>query len=284
MDNLQIGFSCHSRNYGPGTPDEIFGFIQKLGYAYIDVDSVSTIGQAEVIDNPERQAEVVRELCEKYELRPAEYFLGTVLADGEKLETSQPDLRKRERMLESFERVCRFAGLAGFRSIMGSAGILIAEEGFDRSFEHAAETLGKMTAIAADHGVAFHVEPSQHSLLNVPAKAVEMAQRVQGLRYTLDFLHYQVHGYDQRETMKLLPYTGHMHARQAAVGWGKCPFEYGEIDYDAIVKRLRGLRWNGVIAMEFWSGPAETAAGIHAVEQTILMRYHLKGLVKKYYR
>jgi sugar phosphate isomerase/epimerase len=278
-----IAFSCHSRNYGPGTPDEIFQFIKKLGFQYIDVDSVGTIRQADVLAEPEETGRFTKELAEKHGLMLAEYFLGTVKVDGESIEPSEPDTGKRDSMYANFAKICAFARLAGFRSIMGSAGAVSREAGYERSFAYAAETLGKMVKIAAEHGVAFHVEPSRNSLLNVPAKAVEMAKAAPGLKYTLDFLHYQVNGHSQEEAMKLLEYTGHMHARQAAVGWAKCPIEFGEIDFDAIVKRLRGLRWNGVIAMEYWNGPEEEAAGISPVEQTIVMRYHLKGLVKKYY-
>ncbi|MCU6791159.1 sugar phosphate isomerase/epimerase [Paenibacillus sp. WQ 127069] len=277
-----IGLSCHSRNYGPGTPDEIFSFIKRLGYEYIDVDSVGTIRQGDVIENPKKQAQLVQELTAKYDLKLAEYFLGTVAVDGISVNNSQPDTVLRGKMLDNFARICAYAQMAGFRSIMGSAGALHKEVGYERSFDNAANTLRQMVAIAAEHSISFHVEPSRASLLNVPSQAMLMAQTVEGLKYTLDFLHFQVNGYDQKETMELLNYTGHMHARQAAVGWPKCPFEHGEIDFDAIIKRLRGLRWQGIIAMEFWNGPEEEAAGMNPVEQTLLMRYHLKGLIKKY--
>jgi sugar phosphate isomerase/epimerase len=277
-----IGLSCHSRNYGAGTPDEIFAFIQKLGYEFIDVDSVGTIRQVDVLDNPKKAARFTKELSEKYGLKLAEYFLGAVAVDGASVDNSQLDIVRRDRMYENFTRICSYAQLAGFRSIMGAAGMLNKQIGFARSFETAADTLSQLVVIAADHGISFHVEPSRASLLSVPSKALEMAQAVEGLKYTLDFLHFQVNGYGLDQTIDLLKYTGHMHARQAAVGWAKCPFEHGEIDFDKIMKRLRGLRWEGIIAMEFWNGPEEEAAGMNAVEQTILMRYHLKGLIKKY--
>jgi sugar phosphate isomerase/epimerase len=277
-----VGLSCHSRNYGAGTPDEIFAFIQKLGYDYVDVDSVGTIKQSDVLNNPQKAAQQTRALSEKYGLKLAEYFLGAIAVDGTSVDTSELDISRKNRMYANFARICSFAQLAGFRSIMGSAGTLNKQIGFDRSFEAAAGTLRQMVIIAEAHGISFHVEPSQASLLNVPSKAFEMAQAVEGLKYTLDFLHFQVNGYSLDETIELLKHTGHMHARQAAVGWAKCPFEHGEIDFDRVLKRLRGLRWDGIIAMEFWNGPAEAAAGMNAVEQTILMRYHLKGLIKKY--
>lgn len=278
-----IALSCHSRNYGPGTPEEQFSFIRKLGFAYIDVDGVGTIPQAEVQERPQTMAAYTKRLADRNGLRLAEYFMGNVLVDGRPYNPSEPDGPMREAMLASFAAVCRYAGEAGFRSMMGSAGSVIEAIGPERSFENAARVLARMVGIAAEHGVALHVEPSRQSLLRLPERALEMVQAVEGLRYTMDFLHFHVNGIDQEESMKLLPHTGHMHARQAAVGWPKCPYEHGEIDFDRIMKRLRGLKWDGVIAMEFWNGPDESAAGICPVEQTILMRAELKRLIKRYY-
>jgi sugar phosphate isomerase/epimerase len=277
-----IELGCHSRNYGGDTPEEIFEFIRKLGFRFIDVDAVGTIKQEDVIENPEKLARYTKELSDKYELALGEYFVGNLVVNGERIGPTESDLHKRKEMFANFEKICKYANLAGFRSIMGAAGSLDKQLGFDRSFELAAQALGEMVRIGSDHGIAVHVEPSRQSLLNKPSAALEMVQAVEGLTYTLDFLHYQVNGYDQQETMKLLAYTGHMHARQAAVGWPKCPFEHGEIDFDLIIKRLRGLRWQGIITMEFWNGPIEAAAGMCPIEQTILMRYHLKNLIKKY--
>ncbi len=277
-----IGLGCHSRNYGSGTPEAIFDFIMKLGFEYIDVDAVGTIRQADVLASPEKNAVLTRELSEKFKLKLAEYFMGEVLVEGKGVNPSQPDPGLRERMVSNFAVICRFARQAGFVSIMGAVGSFQPEIGYDRSFEHAATTLQMMTTVARDHGVAFHVEPNRHSLLDSPQRALAMVKRVPELRFTVDFLHYQVNGFCQNETLELLAYAGHMHARQAAVNWPKCPYEYGEIDYDAIIQRLVELRWNGVITLEFWNGPAEEAAGISPVDQTILMRYELKRLLRKY--
>ena len=83
--------------------------------------------------------------------------------------------------------------------------------------------------------------------------------------------------------MKLIPYAGHLHARQAKTGIGKCSFEQGEIDYDPIVRQLHAINWSGSIAMEFWNGPEQDALGINPIEQNILMKYELKQLINKYY-
>jgi sugar phosphate isomerase/epimerase len=166
---------------------------------------------------------------------------------------------------------------------MGSAGTENSELGYEGSFENAAGVHKKMVETAADHGLAYQVEPSRTSLLNTPPKALRMIEAAPGLRYTLDFLHYHMNSVPLNESLALVQYAGHMHARQAAAGKGKCDYIQGEIDYDAIVKELRRLDWPGSIAMEFWNNAEQDAEGINPVEQNIRMKYELKCLIGKYF-
>ena len=275
-----IKISCHTENFGHGEPDKVLEFISSLGYEAIDVAARSFLPQARILANPDEAASWMKEIAAKHNLRLSELFLSAVEVNGNPVSPSDPTAQQ-ETHLQNLHKICRFAKAAGFSSIMGSAG----KAGDDAriSFENAAAAFALMCDIAEEEGVIFTVEPSRQSLLNDPAIALEMVARVPKLRYTLDLLHYHVNGFAQEDSMKLLPWTAHMHARQAAVEWGKCPYEFGEIDYDLLVKRLRGMRWEGTIAIEYWCGPVEFSEGISAVEQNILMRYELKKLIKKYF-
>jgi len=275
-----ISISCHTENFGKGEPDEVLAFIAKLGYEAVDVAARSFIPQSRILENPDEAAKWMKEIAAKHNLRLSELFLSSVEVNGETVPPSDK-LAQEESHLQNFRKICRFAKAAGFASIMGSAGD--AGKDYTQAFENAAIAFSLMCDIAESEGVILSVEPSRQSLLNTPAAALEMVKRAPKLRYTLDLLHYHVNGFSQDESMQLLPWTTHMHARQAAVGWGKCPYEFGEIDYDLLVKRLRGMRWDGTIAIEYWCGPVEFAEGINAVEQNILMRYELKRLIKKYF-
>jgi sugar phosphate isomerase/epimerase len=278
-----IELGCHSDNFGISTPDDMFAFIRKLGFTHIDVAPRSIVPQCDIVAAPDEKAKWMKDLASKHDLRLSELFLGAVSVDGKGVSPSAGHAPGNEPMYASFEKICRFAEKAGFASIMGSAGSEMDGLGWQRSFDNAAATLARMCEIAESNGIFLNVEPSRLSLLNTPKAALEMIACVPKLRYTLDFLHYEISGTPQRESMALLPYARHLHARQACAGWGKCPVEFGEIDYDAIIKRLRGLDWSGVIAMEYWCTPDLLEAGILAVDQNILMRYELKRLIRKYY-
>ncbi|MDR3193592.1 MAG: sugar phosphate isomerase/epimerase [Treponema sp.] len=277
-----IWFSCHSENFGFFGREDTFAFISRLGFRYIDVAARSFMPQSEIVAAPEPGARIIRDLGETYALKPDELFLGPLEIDGANIDPSAGDAAHDPEAYRRFEVICRYARMAGFSSVMGAAGTENAALGYEHSFENASAVLTKLVMIAADNGVAYHVEPSRNSLLNTPEKALRMIGAAPGLKYTLDFLHYQINAVPLRDSMRLIPHAGHMHARQAAAGIGKCDYERGEIDYDPIVQRLCAMEWSGGIAMEFWNGPEQDAQGICPVEQNIRMKYELKCLIRKY--
>lgn len=272
-----IRYSCHSENFGRLSAPETFKLIRSLEFDCIDVASRSLVPQAEILENPKQCARRLKDLSRQFELPLSELFLSAVELEGQTV--SPVCARSRTSEFENaFETICTFANMAGFSSIMGYAGAVDPELGFSFSFDQAARTLKRQADIASRHGLAFHVEPSRTSLLNTVQAALDMVQAAPGLGYTLDFLHYQINGIPQKESIKLLPYAGHLHARQAKKDVGKCDFTEGEIDYVQIVRELKRQNWSGDIAMEFWSSKELAARGVQAVEQNIVMRYCLKTL------
>jgi sugar phosphate isomerase/epimerase len=278
-----INLGCHSENFGCHSPEDTFSFISRLGFSNIDVAPRSLVPQSKIAAGWEESAGYLKKLGETWQLELDELFLGAVELNGVGIDPSAGLKAFDPDGYRCFTVICKFAKAAGFSSIMGAAGTENPESGYDRSFGNAAGVHKKLVEIAADHGLAYHVEPSRASLLNTPPKALRMIEEVPGLRYTLDFLHYHINSVPLNESLVLLQYAGHMHARQAAAGKGKCDYRLGEIDYDVIVKELRRLDWQGNIAMEFWNNAEQDAEDINPVEQNIRMKYELKCLIGKYF-
>ncbi|MCI8887228.1 MAG: sugar phosphate isomerase/epimerase [Hungatella sp.] len=274
-----IRYSCHSENFLSPSPEEAFSFISALQFDCIDVASRSLIPQRMIAADPLKEACRFRDLSCRYHLPLSELFLSQVEVGGQPVSALSPMAHTKE-FDSAFDIICLFAEKAGFASIMGGTGAMKPELGYERSFESMARTLKSQVSIAASHGLSFHVEPYRLSLLHTVWACLNMIQAVPGLRYTLDFLHFQFQGIPQAESMKLIPWAGHIHARQAKTGIGKCDFSEGEIDYESIVQELKRNNWSGDIAMEFWCSEELSQAGIQAVEQNILMRYHLKRLFR----
>lgn len=278
----QIAFSCHSENFGKLPAEDTFALIHSLGFTHIDVASRSLMPQAAILADWNGCAGTLKNLGLSCRLQLSELFLSAVEVDGRPVSPAQPEAVENKTLFENFDTICRFAKAAGFESIMGAAGSCIPELGEEQCFENAAAVLSRQTAIAGSHGLSFHVEPSRTSLVHTPQKALAMIARVPGLKYTLDFLHFHVQGIPLSEALELIPWAGHMHARQAAYPTGKCDFASGGIDYDRIVNAIAAYSWSGTVAMEFWNGEREDATGIDPVEQNIVMRYALKKLAEKY--
>ena len=274
-----IRSSCHSENFSSQSPEEAFSFISALQFDCIDVASRSLSPQRMIAADPLKEACRFRDLSCRYHLPLSELFLSQVEVGGQPVSALSPMAHTKE-FDSAFDIICLFAEKAGFASIMGGTGAPDPELGYERSFESMARTLKSQVSIAASHGLSFHVEPYRLSLLHTVRACLNMIQAVPGLRYTLDFLHFQIQGIPQAESMKLIPWAGHIHARQAKTGVGKCDFSEGEIDYESIVRELKRSNWSGDIAMEFWCSGELSQAGIQAVEQNILMRYHLKRLFR----
>lgn len=272
-----IRYSCHSENFGIHSAEHTFSMIQSLGFDCIDIASRSMIPQRKIIAAPDRCAQTLSTLSGKHQLPLSELFLSDI--EVRQIPVSPVStMAQTHEYLHNFDIICSFAKKAGFASVMGSAGTILPDFGFQKSFELAALALNKQVDIAAHYGLAFHVEPSRLSLLNTVDAALEMIVRAPGLRYTMDFLHFHVNGIPLSQSIKLLPVSGHLHARQAIFPTGKCDFSLGEIDYPRIVSALKKLHWNGDIAMEFWCTDAMCQQGIQAVEENIVMRYYLKSL------
>ena len=279
-----IGIAAHCRNHGDGTPDEVLSFIHKLEYRYIDIDS-GIFPCEDAVASPAKAIERSKALLEKYELIPSEYLPGGLVIDSKSYRPVELSGESLDKACLYFDKICSYAKKVGFTSVKGVSGDYFNDIGFERSVERTVTSMTKLAQVAVDNGLAYNVEPSKHSrMFDTPQKAYDMARMIKNLTYTLDLLHYQESGYTTNECLSLLlEYTNHVHARQTATGWDKCPFEFGEIDYDMMIKRMRGMRWSGVITIEWWLSETQKLAKMSAIDQGIVMRYELKKLIKKYY-
>jgi len=279
-----IWIADHTRNHDTTTPDEMLHFIHKLDYEYVDVRA-DVFPAADAIISPKKAVEVSRGLLEKYNLTPSEYLPGALQVDGISYRPLELTGNKLDKACSYFDKICVYAKKVGFTCIRGGTGEMCDELGYEKSLELTTTSLTKIAQVAIDNGLAFNLKPSKHSrLLDTPQKAHDMAKNVPNLTYTLDLLHYVEPGFTTDECLRLLlQFTNHVNARQTAVGWGKCPIEYNEIDYDMMIRRMRGQHWSGVIAIEWKLMPSQAVAKMSAVEECIVMRYELKKLIRKYY-
>lgn len=269
-----IRLGCCAYNFSGRTLDDALRLLKDLGFSCADVgasDTWTQVGQEAAAANPAGVGAGVRATARKYDLTLAEVAITYIMVDGHSMQTNDPDPQIRQLMLRQYRGICQFAAEAGIESIMGVPGIQQAALDDEGSWDVTAAMFSSMVAIAKEYGVLCNVEPAIGSLLQTPQAAVRMGRQIPGLGYSLDYAHFVAQGIPQRDLAPVHEFTRHMHGKQARVGYRKCLFHEGEINYTAIVGELRQRNWDGVISMECIGGPSGQADVPYPVYRDILV-------------
>ena len=163
---------------------------------------------------------------------------------------------------ESFEQYRKeYAALCDLARSVGCANITVqpgrAMEGRDAGelFDAAAQHLAELAPLGEAGGVTLSVEGHQGSLLEKPADALRMMERLwPGVGFTYDPSHFCMQGIALGRTEALLDYTRHVHVRNASVGQMQETFEGGEIDFAWLVSALRDRGYEGAVTIEYFGG------------------------------
>jgi sugar phosphate isomerase/epimerase len=278
-----IELGCCAFVFGLRSLDEALRLVSSLGFRHVDV-SAADIGPRAQVDqqvaarHPLEEGRRLRQLARRYGLTLDELFLCPIFVNSRRVEANDPDVSKRTRLLEQFRRLCDYAAAAGLKSVMGVPGV--PQEGLspDRAWELSVRTLTHMVDIARGSGVRLNVEPHHGSIVEHPARAVQLALDVPGLTYTLDYAHFAMQAIPESEVFPLHAHTKHMHARQARPGKGGCPIEEGTIDFPAIIADLKTGDWDGVIAMEYFAG-IEPVLRHSGAFQNVVLAHQLDQLI-----
>ena len=75
--------------------------------------------------------------------------------------------------------------------------------------------MNEFVEISQKSYITFMVEPHVKSSFESPESALWLAEQVKGMGIVLDYSHFIWKGYTQSEVDILIPYTRHVHLRQA---------------------------------------------------------------------
>jgi len=232
---------------------EALAFTRALGFERVDVGASgpgAQIDQMLAAQEPARVGARVRRLAEEQGLALNEFFACRMHPHGEGVLTNDPDPAVRRAILVHYRGLCQCAAEAGFDSIMSVPGDIQSDVSKEDSWNAAVEVLSGMVAIAGEYGIVPDVEPHRGSILQEPEAALCMAQQVDGLRYTLDYAHFEGQGIDQSRVAVLHSYVSHMHAKPARPACPKCLWHENTIDFAAILANVAAQGQDVVIAVE----------------------------------
>jgi sugar phosphate isomerase/epimerase len=259
---MELGIPCwsfgiqHLRGYlplaGAAQIVKALGFHNTaIGWAHVDWPLVR--------QDPVKAAEAVRRIMDPLELKVDDSFIWfknryvDELKNELKCTLTQPDKKARDDNFEMFKSFTKFCEEIGCPGITLSSGIKYENEGytFEQSYAVAREELRRMVDFAGERGVEVRPEPHSESIMGTLATCKQMLSDVPGLKVSLDYSHFMPQGHSIEDVHALIPYAGHVHARQANRQRLQCRYEEGIRDFEAIVKELVRQGYRGNIALEY---------------------------------
>jgi len=189
---------------------------------------------------------------------------------------NDPDPKVRAQNKEQIRRLTEFCHEAGILSILVLPGMLLPGQKAADGRTLSAEALNEYVAVAKEAGVDLFFEPHVKCSFESPKMAAWLAQQVPDARIALDYSHFICQGYTQLDVDTLIPYTGHVHLRQAKSGLLQTKLEDGTINFALTVDELEKVGYAGYWCVEYVHQNYIGADNVDILTETIKMRDFLK--------
>ena len=228
------------------TLQEVADISKALGVNALDVGLFyrSALDRKEMMDDPRSAANKVRGLG----LAVPNYYhlFGADLADRN---LAKPGTL--EQNLADFEQVAAFCNHAEIPTAFVLPGIINPGQSRPDALLESARSLNALMPVATRAGIALTIEAHVHSYLESPSMVLQLLQRVEGLKLTLDYAHFICLGYRQEEIDSLAVYAAHVHLRQARPGVLQAKSNEGTINMNGVFGALRDAGYQGALSLEY---------------------------------
>lgn len=264
-------FGCHTWGFTDLPLKQALGTIARMGFRYVDIGSGAHWDALAARQNPHESAHAIRTLLTRYNLQVSDVYLMLP-------RISMADTAQRHAEIRAFEALLPFVVALGARGVTVSAGV----RGQGTPTEMAArvaEVLRHFVALASAQGLALSVEPHLDATVQTPQQTLALVQAVPALKVTLDWAYLTAQSLKPEDAAPLLPYTRHVHIRQAAPLRMQTPHEQGVLNLERVVTLLLSVGYTGVVTIESlqtvgWGG----AARVDPVREALHLRDTLRHL------
>ena len=181
--------------------------------------------------------------------------------------------------LETFKRVLQFCTAARIPSVLVLPGVDQTGISHEEAVDLSAAAMNEMAALAAAADVPLLFEPHVESVLESPFDTLAFLQRNPALKIVLDYSHFVAQGYQPADVDPLVPYSGHVHLRQARHGQLQARWDDGVIDFPAVVELLKRAGYSGYLTLEYEHDPWMDCDQVDVMTETIRMRDVVKPLL-----
>ena len=260
------------------TLDEAAGITRALGFDAMDLDGVmdTTLKREKILSVERSEVQRVKDLgliAPNLHWTFAPGSLYPVIND--------PDPKVRAENKEQIQRLTEFCQEAGILSILVLPGMLLSGQKAADGWALSAEALREYVDITKEAGIDLFYEPHVKCSFESPKMAVWLAQQVPGARIALDYSHFVCQGYTQPEIDPLIPYTGHVHLRQAKSGLLQTKLEDGTINFALVLDELLKISYSGYWCVEYVHQNYIGADNVDVLTETVKMRDFLKAYLSQ---
>jgi sugar phosphate isomerase/epimerase len=228
---------------------------KSMGFKAVDIAGFHHRGRAslepdEVAANPQKFADDLKALLDRYELEAMDFFPQFATSFGERsINDPNPAVRKQD--VEAFRGIARFCKLVGMHTVTVLPGADHLSQSQQQNLDLAGETLRQYVQIAGENGITLCFEPHVGSVAPTPELALSLLERAPGAKFTLDCSHYLLQYISMERIYAMIPYTGNVHIRQARPGKLQTRFADGSIDFVDLAKRLGAAGYDGCLSLEY---------------------------------
>jgi sugar phosphate isomerase/epimerase len=260
------------------TLEEAAGITRALGFNAMDLDGVmdTTLQRDKILGLDRSEVQRVKDLGL---IAPNIHW--TFAAGSLYPVINDPDPKVRSKNKEQIQRLTEFCHLAGIGSILVLPGMLLPGQKVDDGRALSVEALNEYAAITQVAGVDLFFEPHVKCSFESPKMAAWLAQQVPGARIAIDYSHFICQGYTQLDVDALIPYTGHVHLRQAKSGLLQTKLEDGTINFALVVDELQKAGYSGYWCVEYVHQDYIGADNVDVLTETVKMRDFLYSYLSK---
>ena len=248
---------------------EAAGIARALGFEAIDLDGVmdTTLSRSGILEGKNDEVMRVKEIG--LVVPNIHWTFGTASLYPV---VNDPDPIIRAKNKEQIKRLVDFCHKADIYSILILPGMFLPGQSVADAHKLAAESLNEFQVIANEAGVVLMVEPHVTSSFESPESTIWLAKQVPGMGIVLDYSHFIVQGHTQQEVVCLIPYTTHVHLRQAKSGLLQTRFEEGTINFSLLLDGLREADYGGYLCVEYVHQDFIGATNVDVITETVKIR------------
>lgn len=279
---MKLKLSCADFSFPLLSHDAALNVIGLLGMRGVDIGLFANRGHLrpeKELRNPGRAGTNLRRRLSQAGLPAADVFL-QVHDNFADYAINHPEPARRTFARRQFLRALEYAAAAGSEHITILPGVVFKGAPRADSVKRATEELQWRVERAAKVRLTVAVEPHLGSLIDTPARALQLVCLAPGLGVTLDYAHFTRAGIPDARIEPLAARATHFHARCARRGRLQCGLKENTIDFGRALAALGRQPFQGWVAVEYVWIDWEHCNDVDVLSETIQLTRHLKAAAK----